>query len=99
MKVLRKRVGELWEAVEVENTLEALQREVDGYIETVGVFKDACLIVNEEGLLNDMHFNARVAGIFIFGTALLVGVDGAEFCDLADIDNYERWLNDGLKAT
>ena len=38
MKVVRKEVGCNPQVVEIENTLEALQKEVGGYIETVTMF-------------------------------------------------------------
>lgn len=85
----QKKVGSEWENVDIENTLEALQREVCGYIETVGITTDACIIVNEEGLINDMPFNTRLFGLQLFGTILIVGVDGDEFCDLPAPD---LWL-------
>ena len=82
MKVLRKKVREPWEVVCVDNTLEALQREVGGYIETLGITCDSCLIVNEEGAISDLPFNTRLFGQFLFGTILIVGVKGDEFCDV-----------------
>ena len=82
MRVLRKKVREPWEVAEVDNTLEALQREVGGYIETLGITCDSCLIVNEEGLISHLPFNTRLFGQFLFGTILIVGVKGDEFCDV-----------------
>lgn len=82
MKIARKRPRESWEFAEVENTLEALQAEVGGYIETVSFLSDVCVIVNEEGLINDMPFNLNFAGLQLFGPVLLVGVNGDEFCDV-----------------
>lgn len=94
MKILRKKVGSDWELVEIENTLEALQREVDGYIETVSISGDVCIIVNEEGMINDLPFNLRLFGLQLFGTVLIVGVDGDEFCDLPCPD---MWVELGEK--
>lgn len=82
MKVLRKKVREPWEVACVDNTLEALQREVGGYIETLGITCDSCLIVNEEGLISHLPFNTRLFGQFLFGTILIVGLKGDEFCDM-----------------
>ena len=82
MKVARKRPHEPWEFAEIENTLEALQAEVGGYIETVTCTTDACIIVNEEGRINDLPYNVTLAGCQLFGTVLLVGVNGDEFCDV-----------------
>ena len=71
--------------VNIENTLEALQAAVDGYIETVTLIPGkAVMIVNEEGLLQGMVPNpaaSMIAGTKIVGPALIVGVDGEEFTD------------------
>lgn len=82
MKVLRKKPQQKWERIEIENTLEALQNEVGGYIETVSFIENACLVVNEEGVFNDLKFNITFLGHQLFGTILLVGVDGEEFSDI-----------------
>ena len=72
--------------VNIENTLDALQAAVDGYIETVPLVADkAVMIVNEEGLLRGMSYNAfatLIAARNIVGPALIVGVDGEEFTDI-----------------
>ena len=75
------------EEIEVENTLEALQKQVGGYIETVTLVQEkAVMIVNEEGLLLGLTINpaaSALAGVKIVGPALIVGVGGEDFCDLA----------------
>lgn len=81
MKVARKKPREPWEFAEIENTLEALQAEVGGYIETLTIASDACLVLNEEGAINDMPFNFRIGNYQFFGTVLVCGVDGDEFTD------------------
>lgn len=78
--------------VNIENTLEALQAAVDGYIETVTLIPGkAVMIVNEEGLLRGMAPNpiaSNVANTQIVGPAVVVGVDGDEFTDIpTDIAN------------
>lgn len=77
---------------DIENTLEALQAAVDGYIEAVTLIPGkAVMIVNEEGLLRGMAQNpiaSAVANTQIVGPALVVGVDGDEFTDIpTDIAN------------
>ncbi len=84
--------GRIIEEIEIDNTLEALQAAVDGYIETVTLVPGrAVMIVNEEGLLRGMAPNpaaSMIAGNKIVGPALIVGVDGDEFTDVpADIAN------------
>lgn len=77
------------EEIEIENTLEALQKEVGGYIETVTLVRGyAVMIVNEEGLLLGMPSNlaaSAVAGRKIVGPALVVGVDCETFADFVDV--------------
>lgn len=78
--------GRSIEKIEIENTLKALQKAVDGYIETVTLIGGyAVMIVNEEGLLRGMPSNltaSAVAARKIVGPALVVGVDGDEFTDV-----------------
>lgn len=80
--------GRKVEEIEIDNTLEALQAAVDGYIETLQIVPDqAVMIVNEEGLLKGLAVNpfaSAVAGTMIVGNALIVGVDGEEFTDIPD---------------
>lgn len=87
MKAL-KLEGRSISEVEIENTLEALQAAVDGYIETIGIVPgEAVMIVNEEGRLRDMVPNpiaSAFAGIDIVGPALIVGVDEDDFTDVPD---------------
>lgn len=77
--------GRIIKEIEIDNTLEALQAAVDGYIETVTLVPGrAVMIVNEEGLLRGMAPNpaaSMIARTKIVGPALIVGVDGDEFTD------------------
>ena len=88
MKAL-KLEGRAHEVIEIENTLEALQKAVGGYIETVRLRVDnAVMIVNEEGLLLGLPYNtiaSGFAGQSIVGTAIIVGVNGEEFTDIPDV--------------
>lgn len=73
---------------DIENTLEALQAAVGGYIEAVTLVPGkAVMIVNEEGLLLGLSPNpiaSAVANTQIVGTAIVVGVDGEEFTDVPE---------------
>lgn len=82
IKVARKRPSESWEFTEIENSLEALQAEVGGYIETLTVLSDTCLVLNEEGRLLDLPFNFRWGTFRFYGTVLLIGVNEDEFGDV-----------------
>lgn len=84
MKVIYKAPGKPAELQEIENTLEALQAAVEGYIETVTVDPCTVIICNEEGRLNGMRYNCNLLGLQLFGPILVAGVDGEEFCDVPD---------------
>ena len=81
IRVIVKEPGMAPEWRIIPNELEALQREVDGYIEVVRFAEDAAMIVNEEGKLRGLEPNFRFGIDMIVGTAILVGVDGEEFTD------------------
>lgn len=83
--------------VNIENTLDALQAAVDGYIEAVTLIPGkAVMIVNEEGLLRGMAPNtiaSAVANTQIVGPAVVVGVDGEDFTDIPeDVEHCIRAL-------
>ena len=84
MRVIYKAPGKAPEIVEIENTLEALQAAVGGYIEVVTMSKNACVICNEEGKLWGMPYNITFLGEHFVGPILVVGVSGEDFCDLED---------------
>ncbi len=79
----------------ISNTLENLQKNVDGYIETVTaiiphVDKDGkdlgdvkiVVICNEEGRLLNLPYCCTLLGIPFVGTIIVCGVDGEEFADI-----------------
>lgn len=82
ISALIKRPGEIPRHVNVSNSLEALQKNVDGYIEAVTVATDLCIICNEEGRLLGLPYNCRLLGHDFVGTILMVRADGEEFTDL-----------------
>jgi hypothetical protein len=65
-----------------ENTLEAFQEAVGGYIETVTFSQDLILICNEEGRIMGLPHNCTIGGIDFCGTILAVGSSGDEFASL-----------------
>lgn len=92
MKAIRKKIGCAPEIIEVENTLEALQQEVCGYIEAVTLPYGAVLICNEEGRILGLPDNGRVCGVDVVGTVLIVGTKGEELCDVPAIDGFVEVL-------
>ena len=78
---------------EIDNTLEALQNEVGGYIETVSLPGELVIICNEDGVnlrfpLNRTLVFKTPAGNFynvpILGCFIICGTDGEEFRGLTD---------------
>lgn len=82
MKAVKVEPGRIPEIIEIANELTALQEAVGGDIERVTIASDAAIICDEEGLLKGKPVNFRFCGLTIVGTALFVGVDGEEFCDI-----------------
>ena len=78
----------------IDNTLEALQRAVGGYIETVSIFTDVTLICNEEGRLMGLPYNMDFAGIRFVGPVLVVGRTEDDFRSLTDEEftAIMRWI-------
>ncbi len=65
-----------------ENSLEAFQRAVGGYIETCTLATDLVIICNEEGRLRGLPHNCTAFGVDFVGTILVAGVKGDEFASL-----------------
>ena len=84
MKIIKLLPGKEPERMEVENTLEALQKEVEGKIEAVTVRTDLAILCNEEGLWLMMKPNRVILGHHFVGPVLFVGVDGEKFCSLSE---------------
>lgn len=82
MRVLYKRPADIgFRQLNIDNDLRALQKLVGGYIETLTVATDCCVICNEEGRILGMPENCNFCGADFVGPILLVGVDGDEFTD------------------
>ena len=77
IKCLLVKPYELPEVVEIDNTLEAKQELVGGYIECAYLPNDdsVVLICNEEGKINGMKLNRDIGHDIIAGPFLIVGDD------------------------
>ena len=84
MKVIIKEPGQRARVTEIENSLSELQQAVGGYIETVTLAEDCCIICNEEGRLQGLPYNLTFCGVSFVGTILFVGIAGDEFADLSE---------------
>lgn len=65
-----------------ENTLEAFQKAVGGYIETYTLAKDIVLVCNEEGKLIGLPYNLTIGREDFVGTVVAVGIEGDDFASL-----------------
>ena len=96
ISVLIKEPGKKPRRESIPNTLEALQKVVGGYIETVTFASDVVIICNEEGRLKNLPYNCNLFGIPFVGTIIFAGVDGEGFADLPD--KVERFLFKGRQG-
>ena len=99
MKVLRIQPKKYPEIIEIDGSLESLQKEVAGPIQAVYPWDDpVALICNEEGKLIGVNFNRTLMDAdgtpadVIAGTFLIVGLTEDDFGDLSQeyIDKYEK---------
>lgn len=86
MKAIRFVPGALPEQIEIENTLEALQKQVGGHIEAVTLGSDLCAICNEEGRFLNLPYCGDINYVPFYGPVILVGVNGEDFCDVPGLE-------------
>lgn len=84
MRVVVKRPFESPEIVNIENTLEAYQSIVEGYIETVSLGPDLMMICNEEGKLNNLTINFILDHDPIVGTVFFTNYNEEDLTDISD---------------
>jgi len=91
MRVIKVRTNYNPEIINIDNTLEAFQQAVGGYIETVNLNGDELVVCNEDGINLKLPINRTLvfktpAGNFynvpILGDFIICGTDGEEFCEL-----------------
>lgn len=78
----------------IDNTLEALQEIVGGYIETFTFSQDVTLIINEDGRILGLPVNRDFCGHRFVGPMVFVGYDDeGEFVDLPEdaLRYFETW--------
>lgn len=87
MKALRIEPGQELELIDIENKLEELQKQVEGYIECVTLIPGKLvMVVNEEGLILELPYNMSASIIArrnIVGNALIVCCDDEDFTDIS----------------
>jgi hypothetical protein len=75
----------------VTNKLATFQKVVGGSIETVTLAENIVLVVNEDGIPLGLPYNCNMFGHTIYGTLMLVGTEGEDFCSLPyEIELSER---------
>ena len=82
IKVIIKEPDKKPRCVNISDTLENLQKTVDGYIETVSFATDFVVICDEEGRLKNKPYCCNICGVNFFGTVILAGRKDDEFADL-----------------
>lgn len=88
------------EVITINNTLEALQGLVEGYLEAVSLSPTACIIVNEEGKLLGLTPNRKLNHDILVGNIIIVGTEGPEIVSLTptQIKEYkEKFKNWEIK--
>lgn len=75
LKVLYKEVGKKPKVIEIDDTLEAKQKLVDGLIEVVPYKDNMLLICNEEGKVLDLPPNLKFENDYIAGNCFVIGDD------------------------
>lgn len=65
-----------------DNTLEAFQNAVGGYIEVFPIADKIVCICNEEGKLMGLPHNINILGEDLVGTLVICGTKGDEFASL-----------------
>lgn len=79
---------------EIDNTLEGLQNEVDGFIEVLELERHVDVILNEEGKINNLPFNRAVNNDVLCGTFIVTGEKNGDTISLSDemIDKYKEYF-------
>lgn len=99
MKVLRIKPMCRPEVIEIDGSLESLQKEVGGLIQATYPWDDkVALICNDEGKLMGLEFNRPLYNAdaqmydYVVGTFLIVGLTEDDFGSLSDemIEKYAR---------
>lgn len=99
IKVVIKRPDEEYgHMTNISNTLENLQKTVEGYIEVITLGKLA-IIMNEEGKLRGLPPNMPLGNDIIVGTIIICGIQDEDFADIPV--TFAEWKKtvDNLRST
>ena len=82
----------------ISDTLENLQKTVEGHIEILPLGRGVIAVLNEQGKILGLDPNMKVPGDILVGTIVLCGTSGE---DLADIPiSFQEWkeMKDNLEG-
>ena len=85
MKAIIKEVGKPPKVVDIENTLEEMQKIVGGNIEVIRVRSNILMLCDEEGKLKNKPYNFDLGNDLIVGNVLFVNSKGEDFTSLDEI--------------
>lgn len=97
MRVIKKEPGKKPEVVDIENSLEEIERLIGGNVAVVPIADDVVILCNADGKEKNMPYNVNVP---FFGTVMVSGVNLGDnlICnsDLVDIcpDYIDGFLKD-----
>ena len=75
------------QVIHIKNSLESLQKEVDGYLEIVVLSPTAMMVFNEEGKIIGLEGNRRFNNDVIVGNIIIAGIDdNRHTCPLSDAE-------------
>ena len=76
----------------IENTLQALQEAVGGYLKVIGLDEESLIVGNNESKLMGLPGNRRFENDILAGTFLVVGSQGDEFASLSR-ENQKNYVS------
>lgn len=89
VKVIQKKVNDVFRQVEIDNSLEAMQKLVGGYVEVVYMFDNVFMVCNEEGKLMGLEPNLVLRnGDVVVGDIFFVEFD--EEGEMKSFDNRRK---------
>lgn len=99
--IIKRPDEEYGHVTNISVSLKNLQKIVGGPIETVSCGGSSVIICNEEGKLRGLERNFRIGyrslpfADVIVGEAIVIGVDGEDFCDLPiSFDVWKKLLKE-----
>ena len=99
--IVKRPDEEIGHSTNISNTLENLQKTVEGDIEVVEVDwrgHDIIIICNVNGKLTGLKDNCWLFGMKFVGTLIFVGVEGDDFADLPiNFEEYKEMLEEVME--